>query len=181
MTMAICCTCFRPALALDSLADGFQNPPDVAKPRTFWYWTNGNITKQGIKLDLEWMHRIGIGGAPGDSLSGGPWVKPEQSMKKLVWSETRVRGPVSFRVVNEKTVGILWKAPFRLDLTDALVANDNRITIKVTNLWPNRLIGDKQAGARKIAFVTFDPFKADSPLLPSGLIGPVRLFRASTR
>src|ERR1019366_1024537 len=46
----------------DALERGFQNPPDSAKPRVWWHWMNGNITKEGIKLDLEWMKRTGIGG-----------------------------------------------------------------------------------------------------------------------
>src|ERR1035441_5104771 len=46
----------------DALARGFQNPPESAKPRVWWHWMNGNITKEGIKLDLEWMKRVGIGG-----------------------------------------------------------------------------------------------------------------------
>src|ERR1035438_187968 len=46
----------------DPLARGFQNPPESAKPRVWWHWMNGNITKEGIKLDLEWMKRVGIGG-----------------------------------------------------------------------------------------------------------------------
>jgi hypothetical protein len=48
--------------ALDALEQGFVTPPDAAKPRVWWHWMNGNITKEGIKLDLEWMHRVGIGG-----------------------------------------------------------------------------------------------------------------------
>ena len=48
--------------ALDALEQGFATPPDAAKPRVWWHWMNGNITKEGIKLDLEWMHRVGIGG-----------------------------------------------------------------------------------------------------------------------
>ncbi|HZO92063.1 MAG TPA: glycosyl hydrolase [Chthonomonadaceae bacterium] len=123
----------------DALARGFQDPPSSARPRVWWHWMNGNVTKEGIKLDLEWMHRIGLGGfqnfdaslmtpvvvekrlvymtpewrdafryaatladqfglemaiagSPGWSESGGPWVKPEQAMKKLVWSETYVEG-----------------------------------------------------------------------------------------
>lgn len=123
----------------DPLANNFNNPPNSAKPRVWWHWMNGNITKEGIKLDLEWMHRVGIGGfqnfdaawntptyvdkrlvymtpewkdaflyaikladelgleaaiagSPGWSESGGPWVKPSQGMKKVVWSETRVEG-----------------------------------------------------------------------------------------
>ena len=129
--------------AADDLAQGFRTPPDSAKPRTWWHWTNGNVTEDGITKDLEWMKRVGIGGfqladvaagsgqtvekkinfgtpewyhavhhaadeaqrlglemsifsSPGWSEAGGPWVKPEQAMKKLVWSETRVAGPRNF-------------------------------------------------------------------------------------
>src|SRR5579871_258788 len=46
----------------DSLLQNFRNPPDGAKPRVWWHWMNGNITKQGIKADFEWMKRVGIGG-----------------------------------------------------------------------------------------------------------------------
>ena len=45
------------------LDDGFKSPPDSAKPRVWWHWMNGNVTEEGIKLDLEWMKRVGIGGA----------------------------------------------------------------------------------------------------------------------
>ncbi|NSW95036.1 MAG: discoidin domain-containing protein, partial [Bacteroidales bacterium] len=121
----------------------FKNPPNSAKPRVWWHWMNGNITREGIKADLEWMHRAGIGGfqnfdaglttpqivdkrlifmtpewkdafrlaarladsldlemaiagSPGWSESGGPWVKPEEAMKKFVWSETMVEGGKPF-------------------------------------------------------------------------------------
>ncbi|HOO98881.1 MAG TPA: glycosyl hydrolase [Bacteroidales bacterium] len=126
-----------------SLTEGFKNPPESGKPRTWWHWTNSNITTEGITKDLEWMKRIGIGGlqladvgsgqgqivekkvafwspewfdavrhtaaeadrlnlelalfsSAGWSLTGGPWVKPEQAMKKLVWSETNVKGPQKY-------------------------------------------------------------------------------------
>lgn len=135
----------------DALERGFQNPPATAKPRVWWHWMNGNITKEGIKLDLEWMNRVGIGGfqnfdaalntpqlvekrlvymtpewkeafryattladqlgleeaiagSPGWSESGGPWVKPAQAMKKVVWSETFVKGGEAFH-------GVLPKPP----------------------------------------------------------------------
>jgi hypothetical protein len=77
--------------------------------------------------------------------------------------------------VNGKSLGVLWKTPFAIDITDSLRAGDNRLEVKISNLWPNRMIGDKQPGAQRIAYATFDPFKADSPLLPSGLLGPVTL------
>jgi hypothetical protein len=81
--------------------------------------------------------------------------------------------------VNGKVVGVAWQAPFIVDVTEAIKAGPNRLEIKVANLWPNRMIGDKQPGARRIAYATFDPFKADSPLLPSGLLGPVMLSRST--
>src|SRR6266566_4308599 len=46
----------------DTLKRGFETPPSFARPRVWWHWMNGNITQEGIKLDLEWMHRIGLGG-----------------------------------------------------------------------------------------------------------------------
>ena len=46
----------------DALLQGFQNPPDSAKPRVWWHWMSGNVTKDGIKADLEWMKRSGIAG-----------------------------------------------------------------------------------------------------------------------
>lgn len=48
--------------APDPLRSGFDNPPQSASPRVWWHWMNGNITKEGIKLDLEWMHSVGVVG-----------------------------------------------------------------------------------------------------------------------
>ncbi|HEX2101455.1 MAG TPA: glycosyl hydrolase, partial [Candidatus Synoicihabitans sp.] len=132
-----------PSSLEDSLAEGFKNPPEAARPRTWWHWTMSNVSRPGITQDLEWMERVGIGGfmladvnvgrgqdvepktpfgtpewyevvrhaaaeadrlglemsifsSPGWSETGGPWVKPEQAMKKFVWSETSVTGPQRF-------------------------------------------------------------------------------------
>ncbi len=46
----------------DTLASGFANPPMSARPRVWWHWMNGNITKDGIQKDIEWMSKVGIGG-----------------------------------------------------------------------------------------------------------------------
>src|ERR1700754_5000053 len=46
----------------DVLLTQFRDPPPAARPRVWWHWMNGNITKEGIRRDLEWMKRIGIGG-----------------------------------------------------------------------------------------------------------------------
>ncbi len=78
--------------------------------------------------------------------------------------------------INGRDLGVVWKTPFKIDITGALVPGANRVNIEVTNLWVNRMIGDQQLWSmKKYAFADFMPYKADSPLLPSGLLGPVRL------
>jgi hypothetical protein len=83
--------------------------------------------------------------------------------------------------LNGRSLGVLWKAPYRIDVTDALKVGSNALEIRVTNLWPNRMIGDKQPGATKITFATRDPYTAASPLLESGLLGPVRVEKLSNQ
>ena len=57
--------------------------------------------------------------------------------------------------VNGKSLGIVWHAPYRVDATSALKPGANEVTIKVTNAWVNRLIGDQQPDATtKYTFAT---------------------------
>lgn len=97
--------------------------------------------------------------------------------------------------VNGKDMGVVWSAPYRLKITEALVVGKNTIAIEVVNLWPNRLIGDEQKPddgivngqwpewlekglprtSGRFTFTTHRHYTKDSPLLKSGLIGPVRL------
>jgi len=78
--------------------------------------------------------------------------------------------------VNGKPLGILWKPPFEADVTGALKPGANHLEIKVTNLWPNRIIGDQQpSAAKQYTFTIYKPYTKDSPLLESGLLGPVTL------
>jgi hypothetical protein len=96
--------------------------------------------------------------------------------------------------LNGKDLGVLWTAPWRVEITDALQKN-NLLEIEVVNLWPNRLIGDaklpddgvkngqwpawllegKKRTSGRYTFTTYSPYKPDSPLLPSGLTGPVTI------
>jgi len=120
-----------------SLSAAFQNPVEETKPWCYWYWLNGDVSKEGITKDLETMAKVGIklamignihgqGGAtgpvkvlspewyelthhafkeanrlavdlmmfngPGWSQSGGPWIKPEQSMRRVAWNEFPAQG-----------------------------------------------------------------------------------------
>ena len=78
--------------------------------------------------------------------------------------------------VNGRALGQVWHAPYRVDATNALKPGANEVSIKVINAWVNRLIGDQQPDATtKYTFADVKPYKANSPLLPSGLIGPVKV------
>jgi hypothetical protein len=140
MVLAAACFMVHPAAKPDELENAFAHPPDSAKPWVYWFWLNGNITKEGITADLEAMKRVEIGGVlimevdqgipkgpaafmsdqwrelfkhvvaesgrlglevnmnndAGWNGSGGPWIKPEQSMQKVVFTETELEGPQRF-------------------------------------------------------------------------------------
>src|ERR1035437_7066552 len=134
------------ASSANQLESGFAHPPTETRPWVYWYFMDGNMSREGITADLEAMRDAGIGGAiflevdlgiprgpvkfmspewqqlfthavpeserlgidmavaagPGWCGTGGPWVKPEQSMQDLVASETNVVGPVKFDAVLER-------------------------------------------------------------------------------
>lgn len=72
--------------------------------------------------------------------------------------------------------GVVWTAPWQEDVTDALQPGRNPHEIAVANLWPDRLIGDASLPpAPRVTWTTGNPFHPDSPLLESGLPGPVTL------
>lgn len=78
--------------------------------------------------------------------------------------------------LNGKDLGLVWCAPWRVDATSALRVGINRLEVEVTNTWQNRMIGDLSLpeGQRRTS-ASVVPFKADSGLLPAGLVGPVRV------
>ncbi|WP_321346141.1 glycosyl hydrolase [uncultured Draconibacterium sp.] len=78
--------------------------------------------------------------------------------------------------VNGQTLGVLWKKPFKVNITKAVKPGENKLEIKVVNLWVNRLIGDAQPDiTEKITYTTMPFYQADSPLKSSGLLGPVKV------
>ena len=124
------------------LTGSFINPPDTARPGVYWYFMDGNLSREAMTADLESMRETGIGNlvflevnvgvprgkvdflseewqdlfqhavseaerlgieitmgvGPGWTGSGGPWVKPEESMCHLVASATTVRGMETCRI-----------------------------------------------------------------------------------
>jgi hypothetical protein len=80
--------------------------------------------------------------------------------------------------VNGKDLGLLWKEPYRMDISGALVEGDNTLEIKVTNSWGNRLIGDSALpGEERATRTSWEFYSPDDPLPTSGLLGPVRIMR----
>jgi hypothetical protein len=105
--------------------------------------------------------------------------------------------------LNGKSLGILWKPPYRLEITDALNDGPNTLEIKVVNLWINRQIGDEQlpedsdrkpngtlnswpawlaegkpSPRRRYTFTSWRLWKKNDPLVPSGLLGPVTILES---
>jgi (4-O-methyl)-D-glucuronate---lignin esterase len=76
-------------------------------------------------------------------------------------------------LVNGQKVGTAWHAPYQLDVSHVLRPGNNDIELRVTNLWVNRLVGDKQPGAVAKAYAPNSSYTANVPLRPSGLLGPV--------
>jgi hypothetical protein len=79
--------------------------------------------------------------------------------------------------VNGQEVGELWKEPYRIDIAPFVKVGENEMEITVVNTWNNRIIGDLCGKPEERVTRTnlTDKFRADSPLLPSGLLGPVLL------
>lgn len=77
--------------------------------------------------------------------------------------------------LNGQDCGVVWTAPWRVDITRAVKTAGNELEIDVANLWPNRMIGDARFPDKPYTQTTYHPYKPDHPLLPSGLLGPVRI------
>ncbi len=128
-------------------------------------------------------------GPPESELAGSRWF--------LDLGDVQVISQVT---LNGHDLGTCWKPPFRIDVTEALTSGQNELVIQVTNLWANRLIGDEQfpddaqwegpylaawpdwflqgtprPEPRRKTFAVVKHYNKDSPLLPSGLLGPVTL------
>jgi hypothetical protein len=118
--------------------------------------------------------------------------------KAFTLTAEQARGPARLQLgevhdiariyLNGKDLGVVWTAPWSADLGDALKAGDNELLIEVTNCWANRLIGDAglpaqqrytETNVRLIPdrgpFLDYEAYSAKDELMPSGLLGPVRI------
>ncbi len=78
--------------------------------------------------------------------------------------------------LNGQNLGIAWKPPYRVEVGSALHAGPNVLEVEVANLWPNRMIGDAALPVgKRFTWSSFEPFNPSTPLLSSGLLGPVQL------
>lgn len=78
--------------------------------------------------------------------------------------------------INGQYAGGVWTAPYRLNVTPCLKAGENKLEVTVVNNWQNRLIGDQfLPEERRPTWTAVNPWKATSPLQPSGLLGPVEI------
>ncbi len=77
--------------------------------------------------------------------------------------------------VNGEYCGAAWKEPYLVDISKAVKLGSNSLEVKVANVWVNRLIGDEQPGATRIGWTDAQGFNGQEPLLPAGLLGPVKV------
>lgn len=121
--------------------------------------------------------------------------RPADNSKQQFLDLGKVKNLARVRL-NGQDLGVVWTAPWRVEITKALKLKDNQLEIEVVNLWPNRLIGDEQlpddgirngewpewlkdGGPRtsgRYTFTTYKHFTKESPLLESGLLGPVTIW-----
>jgi hypothetical protein len=107
---------------------------------------------------------------------------PDSPSARLYLSLGSVKNLASIRL-NGCDLGTVWCPPWRVEIPPAVLkARNNTLEITVANLWINRLIGDSGLPAeQRLTRTTWNPFKANSPLEPSGLLGPVTLNAARTQ
>jgi hypothetical protein len=130
------------------------------------------------KLD-DWTLRpeSGIKHYSGQATYRKTFDLPQGAGKKLYLDLNRVRNVARIRL-NGDDLGVVWTAPWRIEITKAAKPAANILEVDVINLWPNRLIGDARLPAdQRLTKTNVGKFNdpKHQKLLPSGLLGPVRV------
>lgn len=190
-------------------AEAVPVPLEIAGPWTVEFPPNPGAPRSAVFEKLEsWPRRpeAGIRYFSGTATYTREFKLPAERLgsDREVWLDLGGVQVIAEVRLNGRDLGILWKPPFRLNATSALRPGTNRLEVRVTNLWPNRMIGDEQLpdsmewqGKRalparwrdwllkgeprpdgRVTFCTRKVYDKSAPLLDSGLIGPVRLTSA---
>jgi len=100
---------------------------------------------------------------------------PATAGRKIMLDLGQVRELAEVKV-NGRTCGIVWTPPFRVDITSVAKEGENSLEVEVVNFWPNRIIGDQLLPAsRRLTQTNIRQLKKTTPLMASGLFGPVRV------
>jgi len=88
----------------------------------------------------------------------------------------RVKNLASIKL-NGRDLGVVWSDPWRVEIpSGVLKPKENHLEVTVANLWINRLIADSGLPeSQRLTKTTYNPYRADSPTVESGLLGPVVL------
>src|ERR1700733_13996335 len=87
----------------DEMLRGFLDSPSGARPRVWWHWMNGNISSEGIKLDLEWMHRVGLGGV---TIFEGAINTPQVAPHRLIYMTPEWKQAFNYAVTTARGMGM---------------------------------------------------------------------------
>jgi len=133
---------------------------------------DGPVEAPELKSWTEWSDP-GVRYFSGTAAYQASVAAPNVPAGHRVWLRLADVREIAHLTINGKDAGTVWAKPFMLRVDQFLKPGENHLAIAVTNLWPNRIIGDMQPRAQKHFTATnITQYKADSPLLPSGLIGP---------
>ena len=101
--LLIVCSCSAPQDSLDDLQKGWENPPLSARNRVWWHWMNGNITKDGILKDLQWMKDTRQGGVHNfDAALGTPTIVE----KRLIYMDEGWQDAFAYAVKVADSLGL---------------------------------------------------------------------------
>lgn len=175
---------FRRPVAADAAGQAASNDPSTSVLTTLsGPWSVSFDPKWGgppkVVFDqlTDWTNRPepGIKYYSGTAVYRKEFTMPALKGGRLLLDLGEVHEIASVRL-NGRDVCIIWTKPARADVTAAIKEGVNHLEISVVNLWPNRLIRDESLPTdQRLTETNIHKFNAASPLLPSGLIGPVKV------
>lgn len=127
---------------------------------------------------VSWTARAepGIKFYSGTAIYRKTFDAPANPTGTSVWLDLGEVRELAEAKVNGKSCGITWSPPFRVDISHALQPGTNQLDIEVVNFWPNRIIGDASLpNDQRFTRTNIRKLTSETPLVPSGLFGPVRL------